>query len=192
MINLAGKYASNFASNIGRRPIPSALASAALAGGLATAGNIVSGEAAREEPGRLAAEALGAAALGGMYGSRLPAARAALYGGKRAVAKDIAAQGAGKMATGTGVQIGNSANAEELRKAARLGMNAMNYGAAASTGLGMLGAGAVGGMVGGGVSNLAQMVGLPGFQQQGIIDPEAYQSSNMPGTRQSIPTLQYR
>jgi hypothetical protein len=34
--------------------------------------------------------------------------------------------------------------------------------------------------------------GLPGFQQQGIIDPEAYQSSNMPGARQSIPTLQYR
>ena len=34
--------------------------------------------------------------------------------------------------------------------------------------------------------------GMPGFQQQGIVDPEAYQSSNMPGTRQSIPTLQYR
>ena len=34
--------------------------------------------------------------------------------------------------------------------------------------------------------------GLPGFQQQGIIDPEAYQSSNMLGARQSIPTLQYR
>ena len=34
--------------------------------------------------------------------------------------------------------------------------------------------------------------GMPGFQQQGIIDPEAYQSSNMIGARQSIPTLQYR
>jgi hypothetical protein len=35
-------------------------------------------------------------------------------------------------------------------------------------------------------------MGVPGFQQQGIVDPEAYQSSNMPGARQSIPTLQYR
>jgi hypothetical protein len=34
--------------------------------------------------------------------------------------------------------------------------------------------------------------GMPGFQQQGIIDPEAYQSSNMIGARQSISTLQYR
>jgi hypothetical protein len=34
--------------------------------------------------------------------------------------------------------------------------------------------------------------GMPGFQQQGIVDPEAYQSSNMPSARQSIPTLQYR
>lgn len=32
--------------------------------------------------------------------------------------------------------------------------------------------------------------GLPGFQQ-GIVDPEAYQSSNMIGARQGIPTLQY-
>jgi hypothetical protein len=34
--------------------------------------------------------------------------------------------------------------------------------------------------------------GMPGFQQQVIVDPEAYQSSNMIGARQSIPTLQYR
>lgn len=190
MVNLAGKYASNLVSGVGRRPIPSALAGAALAGGLATAGNLVSGEAAREESGRLAAEALGAAALGGIYGARLPATRAALYGGKRAVAKDIAARGAGKMATGAGVEIGNSANMEQLRNAARLGMNAMNYGAAAGTGLGMLGAGAIGGMVGGGVSNLAQMVGVPGFQQQAM-DPEMYGSSNTVLARSSVPTLQY-
>jgi hypothetical protein len=63
MLNLAGKYASDIAASIGRRPIPSALAGAALAGGLATAGNLVTGEAGREEPGRLAAEAIGAGAL---------------------------------------------------------------------------------------------------------------------------------
>jgi hypothetical protein len=53
-----------------------------------------------------------------------------------------------------------------------------------SAGLAGLGGVALGGAIG--------ATGMPGFQQQGIIDPEAYQSSNMPGTRQSIPTLQYR
>jgi len=54
----------------------------------------------------------------------------------------------------------------------------------ASAGLAGLGGVALGGAIG--------ATGMPGFQQQGIVDPEAYQSSNMPGTRQSIPTLQYR
>ena len=54
----------------------------------------------------------------------------------------------------------------------------------AAAGLAGLGGIALGGAIG--------ETGLPGFQQQGIVDPEAYQSSNMPGTRQSIPTLQYR
>ena len=54
----------------------------------------------------------------------------------------------------------------------------------ASAGLAGLSGVALGGAIG--------ATGMPGFQQQGIVDPEAYQSSNMPGTRQSIPTLQYR
>jgi len=54
----------------------------------------------------------------------------------------------------------------------------------ASAGLAGLGGVALGGAIG--------ATGMPGFQQQGIVDPEAYQSSNMPGARQSIPTLQYR
>jgi len=53
-----------------------------------------------------------------------------------------------------------------------------------AAGLAGLGGVALGGAIG--------ATGMPGFQQQGIVDPEAYQSSNMPGTRQSIPTLQYR
>jgi hypothetical protein len=56
--------------------------------------------------------------------------------------------------------------------------------AAAALTAGGLGGVALGGAIG--------ATGMPGFQQQGIIDPEAYQSSNMPGARQSIPTLQYR
>jgi hypothetical protein len=54
----------------------------------------------------------------------------------------------------------------------------------AAAGLAGLGGVALGGAIG--------ATGMPGFQQQGIIDPEAYQSSNMIGARQSIPTLQYR
>jgi hypothetical protein len=48
-----------------------------------------------------------------------------------------------------------------------------------SAGLAGLGGIALGGAIG--------EMGTPGFQQ-GIIDPEAYQSNNMPGARQSIPT----
>ena len=51
--------------------------------------------------------------------------------------------------------------------------------APASAGLAGLGGIALGGAIG--------EMGTPGFQQ-GIIDPEAYQSNNMPGARQSIPT----
>ena len=48
-----------------------------------------------------------------------------------------------------------------------------------SAGLAGLGGIALGGAIG--------EMGTPGFQQ-GIIDPEAYQSNNMPGARKSIPT----
>jgi len=191
MLNLAGKYASDIAASIGRRPIPSALAGAALAGGLATAGNLVTGEAGREEPGRLAAEAIGAGALGALGGYRMPGVRAELFGAKRNIAKDLAKKGAGQMATGTGMQVGAAADNEKLRQAARVGINAMNIGAAAGTGLGYLGAGAVGGMLGGGVSNIAQMASLPGFNQNVITDPELTGSSNTPGARSSTPTLRY-
>lgn len=191
MFNLAGKYASDIAASIGRRPIPSALAGAALAGGLATAGNLVSGEAGREDQGRLIAEALGAGALGALGGYRMPKVRAELMGAKKGIAEQLAKQGAGRMATGAGVQISNIPNSEQLRQAARTNINAMNIGAATGAGLGYLGAGALGGMVGGGVSNMAQMVGLPGFNQNVIADPELAGSSNTAMARASTPTLRY-
>jgi len=53
----------------------------------------------------------------------------------------------------------------------------------ASAGFAGLGGLALGGAIG--------ATGMPGFQQ-GIIDPEAYQSSNMLSARAAIPTLQYR
>ena len=191
MVNLAGKYASDLVGAIGRRPIPSALAGAALTGGLATAGNLVSGEAGREDQGRLIAEAIGAGALGAIGGYRMPATRAALMGAKRGVAEQLAKKGAGRMATGAGVQVGNVPNSEQLRQAARTYINAMNIGAATGTGLGFLGSGALGGMIGGGVSNVAQMVGIPGFDQNVITDPELAGSSNTQMARMSTPTLRY-
>jgi len=191
MFNLAGKYASDIAASIGKRPIPSALAGAALAGGLATAGNLVTGEAGREDPGRLAAEAIGAGALGAIGGYRMPGLRTELLGAKRGIAEQLAKKGAGRMATGTGMQIGNAPNSEELRQKARTAINALNIGAASGAGLGYLGTGALGGMIGGGVSNIAQMAGLPGFNQNVITDPELAGSSNTPGARSSTPTLRY-
>lgn len=84
--------------------------------------------------------------------------------------------------------VGNIARTNLLGLPATLEAAAFPGAAAAavplSAGLAGLGGVALGGAIG--------ATGMPGFQQQGIIDPEAYQSSNMPGTRQSIPTLQYR
>jgi len=194
MINLAGKYASNMVNAIGRRPIPSTLAGAALAGGLATAGNIVTGEAQEEGPGRLVAEALGAGALGGLVGHRIAAARPELYGMKRSMAKTLANKGAGTMATGAGVEIGNAANRDKLRQEVRSAMTGMNIGYGAGAGVGLLGAGALGGMVGGGVSNVGNLVGIPGFNQNVIADPEntiIQGSSNTQMARMSTPTLRY-
>jgi len=191
MLNLAGKYARDLAGSISRNPIPSALAGAALAGGLATAGNLVSGEAGREGPGRLISEAIGAGALGALGGYNLPSTRQALYAGKRAIAKELAEKGAERKATGAGMQIGVSPEAENLRQAAKRSITAMNVGAGVGTGLGYLGAGAMGGMIGGGVANVPQMIGVPGFQQNVITDPELAASSNTPMARSYTPTLKY-
>lgn len=51
---------------------------------------------------------------------------------------------------------------------------------ALTAGLGGVAAGAIPGAM-----------GVPGFQQQGLIDPESYGSSNSPGARYKAPTLQY-
>ena len=59
MLNLAGKYANI----VSKRPIASAIAGGLGAAGLATAGNILSGEAEQEGAARTGLEALGAGAL---------------------------------------------------------------------------------------------------------------------------------
>jgi len=79
--------------------------------------------------------------------------------------------------------VGNIARTNLLGLPATLNAAAFPGAAAAavplSAGLAGLGGIALGGAIG--------EMGTPGFQQ-GIADPEAYQSSNMPGARRSIPT----
>ena len=208
MFNLAGKYASDIAASIGKRPIPSALAGAALAGGLATAGNVLTGEANKEEQGRLLAEAIGAGALGAAVGSQIPRFRT---GATRALRNvfNVGLQNPGAVARRAEMSPQEIKQAEFARdilnSAVREGIdpakaradvkNTLRKMQTAQNTVGipsyLLGAGALGGMVGGGVSNIAQMASLPGFNQNVITDPELAGSSNTPGARSSTPTLRY-
>jgi hypothetical protein len=57
--------------------------------------------------------------------------------------------------------------------------------------IGLTMAGGLGGLVGGGIANAGDLVGIPGFQQGGPVDPESYGSSNSAGARTKASTLQY-
>lgn len=191
MLKLAGRYAGNLVNTINRNPLLSTLAGAGLAGGLATAGNVLSGKAEQEGPGRLVAEAIGAGALGGLIGRRMATARPDLYALKRAMGEGLRDVGAGQKATGAGMEIGASPGSQELRQKVRDAMTNLNRGYAGGSVAGLLGAGALGGMIGGGVSNVGQMVGIPGLNSDTITDPELVGSSNTQMARMSTPTLRY-
>ena len=208
MFNLAGKYASDIAASIGKRPIPSALVGAALAGGLATAGNVLTGEADKEEQGRLLTEAIGAGALGAAVGSQIPKFRTGATRALRNIG-NVSLQNPGAVARKAEMSPQEIKQAEFARdllnSAVREGGDPAQMRADMKTSLRrmqtaqnavgipsyLLGAGALGGMVGGGVSNIAQMTGLPGFNQNVITDPELAGSSNTPMARASTPTLRY-
>ncbi len=123
-------------------PALSTLGAGAAAAGLATLGNVVTGQAQEKSPGRLIAEALGAGALGAGVGATL---------------------GPGYM--NRLVKAGSTSPKAEF---------------ALGTGIGVLGAGALGGTIGGGVMNVVQGE-----------DPERYGSSNTLMARTATPTLQY-
>ena len=150
------------------------------AAGLATGGYALS---QGEDPGSAglaaiagglggAAGLLGARALAGKYMPKdvqemlLNAAVKNREGGKRQAVLLNAAEAAGNI------------NTRNLGKGAAAGL------VPASALVAGLGGIALGGAIG--------ATGMPGFQQEGIVDPEAYQSSNMIGARQSIPRRQYR
>ena len=147
-MKLAGKFDPLLArgkaalTNAAMNPALSTLGAGAAAAGLATLGNVVTGQAQEKSPGRLIAEALGAGALGAGVGATL---------------------GPGYMSRL--VKAGSTSPRAEF---------------ALGTGLGVLGAGALGGTIGGGVMNVVQGE-----------DPERYGSSNTLMARTATPTLQY-
>jgi hypothetical protein len=154
MMNLAGKFSPEMKAMLGV---------GALTAGASTLGNIVSGQAQEKGPGRVALEALGAGALGGALGRRLPLANTVV------------------------TEILDEAPLYQDPQARMLGKRAAEAGIIAAG----LGAGGLGGLYGGGVANVGQLVGIPGLQQQAPMDPERPGSSNTMGARNMQPTMQY-
>lgn len=179
-----------------------ALAPAAY--GLISAGGSVLGNVTDNEDegaGRILAEAVGAGALGALIGGgigRLGQENTALrrninaLGNEAApyMSRGIKAAEAGAMDTARAANqkalplVERMAAEEALLKANRAGQ-AIGLGA-------MPVAAGLGGLLGGGVSNLGNAMGIPGLQpQQQYVDPEQYGSSNTVGARAATTTMQY-
>ena len=167
-----------------------------LAAGLATGGYALS---QGEDPGSaaLASIAGGAGAAGGLVGARMAGKYMAPYlsesvagfmhvlppihrellkgreGGLRRKIAENMPQGVEKLAN----YLSSDAYTRNLQKAIAAGAVPAS---ALAAGLGGVAAGAIPGAL-----------GVPGFQQNVITDPERTGSSNMPGARTSVPTLRY-
>lgn len=163
-------------------PSQAAVAGGAAAAGLATLGNITSGEASQEGPGRLLLEAGNAALVGGMAGAAIPSLRRLVS--KRTIAQNLRNDDMGRRGTGQGVELGAKFGTPEgtkMRETANTYMAAVPY-AQGALGAGLItAAGGLGGLSGGGSANMYQSMGIPGFQ--GAIDPEMPGSSNTMNSR---------
>jgi hypothetical protein len=155
-MRLAGKWLNPALQD----PIASGLGFGAATAGAATLGNVVSGEADREGGGRVALEALGAGALGGALGAYMPRLR------RNSV--DVMRQARDKWKADPNELHGWKPQASHLKGAL--------YGVG---GIGGLAAGGLGGQIGGGNANIGNMLGIAGMEQNTIVDPEAYGSSNL-------------
>ena len=184
-MQLAGKYlqkANQKLKPLLNNPGQPAVAGGAAAAGLATLGNITSGEASQEGPGRLLLEAVNAGLMGGIAGAAIPSMRRLVS--KRTIAENLRNEDMGKRATGQGVEIGAQAGSP---KGAQMRQDANTYMAAVPYVQGGLGAGMVaaggglGGLYGGGGANLYEALGVPGMQS--AIDPEMPGSSNTVNSR---------
>jgi hypothetical protein len=203
-MKLAGKYAKV----VSRNPVASAVAGGLGAAGLASLGNVVSGEAVEEGPARLGMEALGAGALGAALGTQIPGLRgraATMMRNIGAVSLDNPGAVA-RRAQMSPSQIQSSEFTRDLlNNAVRMGEDPAKLRSDLKTSarrvqtgintagipLALTAAGGLGGMLGGGVGNVGQLVGIPGLQQGMPVDPESYGSSNSPGARYKAPTMQY-
>lgn len=204
MLKLAGKYADV----ISRKPVASAVAGGLGAAGLATLGNVISGEAAEEGPARLGMEALGAGALGVALGTQIPGLRGRAATAMRNIGA-VSLENPGATARRAKMSPGEVQTAElgrdmlnaavragedpaklrnDLKTSARRGQAVINT---AGIPIALTAAGGLGGMIGGGVSSVAQMIGIPGLQQNTIPDPEQATSSNTQMARSYTPTLRY-
>lgn len=205
---LAGKYAQDLQNALS--PANTAqyapLAYGLIGAGGSVAGNMLSGE--EKDPGRILAEAAGAGALSALAGrtiggigelrqAYIPGYKAEMQGLNDTVAQyqkraNLAGQaGAASTQAAARQRVADTVNAlaakeKEFNTATRVGRAYQGLHMAAVPALAGLG-----GMVGGGVSNLAQSVGIPGFNQDVIMDPESPGSSNTMGARLSTPTLRY-
>ena len=167
MIKLAGKYAKDLLERPGALMATGGLGAA----GLATLGNMSSGEADYESPGRIGLEALGAGTLGALASRRLP--QLAKYYSPVATKERLKKTGQEMVNAGV---IRTPADVKDYARIAAMSTKAAPYvGATYGAGL-MLGAGGLGGQIGGGVANIGNMAGLP-------IDPEMPGSSNTMNSR---------
>ena len=180
MRQLAGRYAKDLLEKPGALMATGGLGAA----GLATLGNVASGQAEYESPARMGLEALGAGSLGALAARSAPA-MVKRYGreaaGERALqaitdlSSDPKVKAAGEKLTPAQIKAAEN----EMLTAASIYQDTAPYrGAVYGTGL-MLGAGGLGGQIGGGVANIGNMAGLG-------IDPESPGSSNTTNSRMSM------
>lgn len=167
MRQLAGKYAKELLE----RPAALMATGGLGAAGLATLGNIGSGQAEYESPARMGLEALGAGALGAAAARKIPGlAKYYSPGATKQRLKDV-----GETMSQAGV-LNTPKDVEDYARLAAIASKAAPY-AGAAVGTGLMGAaGALGGQVGGGVANIGNMAGL-------AIDPEMPGSSNTVNSR---------
>tara|TARA_R100001510_G_C7576494_1_gene151023 strand:+ start:260 stop:802 length:543 start_codon:yes stop_codon:yes gene_type:complete len=173
MRQLAGKYAKELLE----KPVALMATGGLGAAGLATLGNVASGQSEYESPTRMGLEALGAGTLGALAARSAPAI-AKRYGREAAGDRILNALTSPK-AKAEGAKLSpaqlKAAENQMLNVADLYQKTAPYRGAAYGTGL-ALGAGGLGGQFGGGLANVGNMAGLP-------IDPELPGSSNTLNSR---------
>lgn len=205
---LAGKYAQAIQQSLS--PANTAqyapLAYGLIGAGGSALGNVMSGE--EKDPGRILTEAAGAGALGALAGRAIGKASTGLQKAREVQgpvmeAYNQAALEYTKRARGAAKAGARSTALASQQRAADIIQNmaageaamkdiARNTRLTQALYLGAVpGLAGLGGMAGGGISNAAQYMGIPGFEQNTIPDPELAASSNTPMARSYTPTLRY-